>query len=100
MSRRRRQPARDRARAWLLNALACGPVTVDAIRFQSHKARISWGTLRRARQGVAAPVRVAGIGARGYWVWQLTKMSTPHAKALTNGGVCPVCGRSGGVPTP
>lgn len=104
MTRRRKQPARDRALRWLLNALECGPVTVEALRWQSHKARISWGTLRRAREGVAVSVRVAGIGSRGFWRWELCSMGhnaktlAPDAKTLINGAVsCPVCGSGGGV---
>lgn len=92
MKKRRRQPARDSARRWLINALACGPVTVEAIRWQAHKAGIAWATLRRARVGVAVSERIGAAG--GYWIW---KMLTVSVVGAHREGVCPVCGRDRGV---
>ena len=96
MKRRRKQPERDRARQWLQNALACGPVTVEALRWQSHKAGIAWRTVERARVDVAVSLRAGGLGGRGFWLWQCAKEAAPNAKSATKGDVCPVCGTERG----
>jgi hypothetical protein len=64
----------EEAKHFLLDILTEGPEGQKEVKRQAEEAGFHWRTVRRAKDllGVEA-IREGGIGARGRWIWRLTK---------------------------
>lgn len=86
---RRQQPARDRARRFLAEQLAAGPLLVEYLRARATGRGMAWRTIQRAGSGVVLAQRV---GFRpGHWVWTL-ESAINDAEESRPARKCPHCG--------
>ena len=73
------QNATTDAKAYLLDALANGPIKVSSLIESSRKAGHNWPTVKRAKQQLkVVSRRIGATGAEGSWAWELP--SRPSAR--------------------
>jgi hypothetical protein len=70
--RRERTSRQEEAVEWLQERLSDGPVQTEEIGAEAKKARISWRTLRRAKDMLGVKHHKSSVG--GKWYWELAEV--------------------------
>jgi hypothetical protein len=68
------ESVRDIAKAFLQNALKCGPVLEADLKLAADALNLSWRTVKRAKKELGVESKREGFGKEGAWFW---KFPTP-----------------------
>jgi hypothetical protein len=74
----RRSPARDEAKAWLLDTLKNGPVAADVVFDMASQGGFSDRTINRVKKQLGIMSERRGFGGHGKSYWRLPDSNNDH----------------------